>query len=111
MSSPPNQKRARSDVKMARRPLYRAIADTLHRQLAGGGLSPGAKLPTVRRLAARFGVSVVTVSKALQALQREGQVTCIPAVGAFVSAATAAQAASTQVTIAFATLALEDALT
>jgi GntR family transcriptional regulator, arabinose operon transcriptional repressor len=96
---------------MARRPLYRAVADTLRRQLADGGLSPGAKLPTVRKLAARFGVSVVTVGKALRTLQREGQVTCIPAVGAFVPAATAAQAASTQVTIAFATVALEDALT
>jgi DNA-binding LacI/PurR family transcriptional regulator len=95
---------------MARRPLYRAIADTLRRQLAGGGLSPGAKLPTVRKLAARFGVSVVTVSKALRALESEGQVTCIPMVGAFVPAATAVQAAPTQVTITFATAAIEDAL-
>jgi len=96
---------------VAKRPLYRAIADTLRRQLASGSLSPGAKLPPVRKLASQYNVSVVTVSKALRALESEGQVTCIPTVGAFVPAATVTQTAPTQVTIAFATVALEDALT
>ncbi len=96
---------------VAKRPLYRAIADTLRRQLASGSLSPGAKLPPVRKLASQYNVSVVTVSKALRALESEGQVTCIPTVGAFVPAATVAQTTPTQVTIAFATVALEDALT
>ena len=99
------------DATIAKRPLYRAIADTLRRQLASGSLSPGAKLPPIRTLAAQFNVSVVTVSKALRALENEGQVTCIPTVGAFVPATTVAQGTPAQVTIAFATVALEDALT
>lgn len=109
MSTLLSQKRAGGNGAVARRPRYRAVADTLRRQLAGGSLSPGAKLPPVRKLATRFHVSVVTVSKALRALDSEGQVTCIPAVGVFVPAATVAQGAPTQVTIAFATVAIEDA--
>ena len=93
MSTLPTQKRAGRDVAVTQRPLYRAIADTLRRQLANGSFSPGAKLPTVRKLATQFKVSVVTVSKALRALESEGQVTCIPTVGAFVPATSVAKGA------------------
>jgi GntR family transcriptional regulator, arabinose operon transcriptional repressor len=111
MSASENQKRSGRDIAVSKRPLYRAVADTLRRQLVNGSLSPGAKLPPVRALATQFNVSVVTVSKALRALESEGHVSCIPTVGAFVPAGTAVQSAPPQVTIAFATVALEAALT
>jgi len=38
----------------------------------------------VRNLADRYKVSVITISKALRALEKEGKVNCIPAVGSFV---------------------------
>ncbi|UCD28988.1 MAG: GntR family transcriptional regulator [Planctomycetota bacterium] len=72
-----------NDEMSGKRPLYRSVADALREQLVKGRLSPGSKLPTVRSLAKQFNVSVITINKALKALENEGRLTCIPAVGAF----------------------------
>ncbi|MBI4582310.1 MAG: substrate-binding domain-containing protein [Planctomycetes bacterium] len=111
MSDPENVKSARGVVSGDRRPLYRSIADCLRRELASGKLEPGAKLPPVRDLANQFKVSVITVSKALRTLESEGRLTCIPAVGAFVPAPPEARPVPRHMTIAFATVAIEEAFT
>ncbi len=49
--------------------------------------SPGAQLPSTRALVEQYGVSPVTVQKALRALQAKGSVESRPGVGTFVRAA------------------------
>jgi len=52
----------------------RGIAATISRLISDGGLSPGTRLPTVRVLAGRLGVSPTTVSQAWQSLAQVGAV-------------------------------------
>lgn len=53
-------------------PAYRDIADAIRQDIASAHLIEGDRLPTVRELAARFGVPVGTVARALDFLRAEG---------------------------------------
>lgn len=55
-----------------RGPKYRVIADAMSEDIRLGTLPAGAKLPTHRDLAWRLGVTVGTVTRAYQELQRRG---------------------------------------
>ena len=55
-------------------PRYRSIADALAADIASGQLPAGARLPTLRALADRLGVTVGTVSRAYQEVARLGLV-------------------------------------
>jgi len=90
----------------SKRPLYRSVADSLREQIVKGEYQPGAKLPTMRILTKRFDVSVITISKALRTLEKEGQVTCVPAVGAFVSLSENESSSSMLPRISFFTISL-----
>ena len=48
------------------RPVYRAIADALQRDIAAGALKPGDRLPAQRELADFLGVNLTTVTKAFR---------------------------------------------
>ena len=65
-------------------PSPRAIAAAISRQITSGELAPGDRLPTVRDLAARLGVSPATVSHAWQALGAAGLITSRGRSGSFV---------------------------
>lgn len=70
----------------ARRPLrYRRVIDLIEEIIAGEDLQPGSLLPTQRELAERAGVSLITVRRALQELERIGRVTGHQGVGTFVA--------------------------
>ena len=56
------------------RPPKVQIADTLRREIKGGKLAPGKKLPSIRDLATRFDVARGTVQAALDILRRESLV-------------------------------------
>ncbi|WP_157255064.1 GntR family transcriptional regulator [Nonomuraea typhae] len=62
----------------------RQIADDLREEIASGQLPPGFKLPAVRVLAARYGVTQGPVLKALAALKAEGLVNAIHGSGVYV---------------------------
>jgi len=51
---------------------FEAIADAIERDIVGGRFAPGARLPTHRATAERFGVAVATVSRAYSEVQRRG---------------------------------------
>jgi GntR family transcriptional regulator len=61
--------------------VYRAVADAI----AGGELRPGDRLPSERVLTEEFGVSRVTLRKALSELVDEGQLEVAPKSGWFVT--------------------------
>jgi GntR family transcriptional regulator len=65
---------------------YRAIADELRRRVASGDLAAGALLPSESELSGAYGVSRVTVRKALDLLRDEGLVDSRQGFGWFVAA-------------------------
>lgn len=59
-------------AKIQRVPPYAQIAEALREEIEGGALRPGDRVPSVRALAAKWGVSHATADKALSALRAEG---------------------------------------
>jgi len=53
-------------------PLYQQIVDGLTREVSEGRLAPGTALPSFRGLAEDLLVSVITVKRAYEELEREG---------------------------------------
>jgi len=72
-------------------PVYRQIAERVRADIASGQLAPGARLPTIRALAAELGVNRDTVALAYEELSREGLVEATVGRGTFVSASVPAQ--------------------
>ncbi|MGW9021659.1 GntR family transcriptional regulator [Leucobacter chromiiresistens] len=66
-------------------PPYRQLHGAVVRAVADGRLSPGAKLPTVRGLAAHLGVAANTVASAYRALEADGVIEGRGRAGTFVS--------------------------
>ncbi len=82
------------------RPTYQRLADDLRVEIANGNLPPGSRVPSVRKLAERYGVAQMTASQALQTLQREGLVFTSAGRGSFVRAEAAKRAARSQDSLA-----------
>ena len=55
-------------------PAYEQVRGQLARQIHAGELVPGARLPTVRRLAGDLGLAVNTVARAYRELEQAGLV-------------------------------------
>ncbi|HET6952985.1 MAG TPA: GntR family transcriptional regulator [Acidimicrobiales bacterium] len=64
---------------------YRAIADGMRRRIERGELAAGALLPSESELSAAYGVSRVTVRKALELLRDEGLIDARQGFGWFVA--------------------------
>jgi GntR family histidine utilization transcriptional repressor len=62
---------------------YAQVKQHLKDQLAGGRFPPGALMPSEAELVAQFGVSRMTVNRALRELQAEGLVDRVQGVGTF----------------------------
>lgn len=65
--------------------LYEQIMDGLKREISAGRLRPGASLPSFRQLAADLMVSVITVKRAYEELEREGIIYRRQGLGTFVA--------------------------
>lgn len=65
---------------------YRALVDALERDLAEGRVLPGARLPARRALASDLGLSMGTVTRAYEEMERRGLVDGQVGRGTFVSA-------------------------
>ena len=68
-------------------PLYRQIVDGLKREVSEGRLQPGAPLPSFRGLAEELLVSVITVKRAYEELERDGIIYRRQGLGTFVAEA------------------------
>ncbi len=65
--------------------LYQQIVDRLKREVSEGRLKPGAPLPSFRQLAEDLLVSVITVKRAYEELEREGIIYRRQGLGTFVA--------------------------
>ena len=65
--------------------LYQQIVDRLKREVSEGRLKPGAPLPSFRALAEELLVSVITVKRAYEELEREGIIYRRQGLGTFVA--------------------------
>jgi GntR family transcriptional regulator len=65
--------------------LYEQIVTGIHAALANGQLPPGTPLPSVRQLAADTRVSVITVKRAYEELERDGLIYSKPGLGSFIT--------------------------
>src|SRR3954470_24835032 len=66
-------------------PLYQQIVDGLTREVSEGRLAPGSPLPSFRGLAQELLVSVITVKRAYEELEREGIIYRRQGLGTFVA--------------------------
>jgi GntR family transcriptional regulator len=67
--------------------LYQQIVDAVKREVGAGRLAPGSALPSFRVLAEELLVSVITVKRAYEELEREGIIFRRKGLGTFVAAA------------------------
>ncbi len=65
--------------------LYQQIVDRVKREISEGRLKPGASLPSFRVLAEDLLVSVITVKRAYEELEREGIIYRRQGLGTFVA--------------------------
>ena len=65
--------------------LYQQLVDGLKREISEGRLKPGAPLPSFRQLAEDMLVSVITVKRAYEELEREGIIFRRQGLGTFVA--------------------------
>jgi GntR family transcriptional regulator len=65
--------------------LYQQIVDRLQREVSAGRLKPGAPLPSFRQLAEDLLVSVITVKRAYEELERDGIIYRRQGLGTFVA--------------------------
>jgi GntR family transcriptional regulator len=66
-------------------PLYFQIANVLQARIFSGSLQPGALIGTEKHLAAEFGVSRITIRKALEVLRADGLLKVERGLGTFVA--------------------------
>jgi GntR family transcriptional regulator len=67
-------------------PLYQQIADGVRRAVSEGRLTPESALPSFRALAGELMVSLITVKRAYEDLEREGVIFRRQGLGTFVAA-------------------------
>ncbi|HEY0187229.1 MAG TPA: substrate-binding domain-containing protein [Cellulomonas sp.] len=67
-------------------PLYRRVFDTLRERIRSGEVPVGSHLPAPRALEAEFGVSAITVRRAMDMLRTDGYIVRRPRIGSVVVA-------------------------
>ena len=66
-------------------PLYEQIKNAIKENIVGNTVSSDAQLPSVRQLSKELGVSILTVKKAYDELEREGFIVIRQCLGTFVA--------------------------
>ena len=75
----------------ANKPIYEQITSQIKAMIMSGELQSGDAIPSMRALAKSIHVSVITVQKAYEDLQRDGFIETTVGRGSFVSAQAAAE--------------------
>lgn len=67
------------------RPMYLQIMEQIKHKIAAGDWPPGRMVPSIRQLAVDLRISVITVRRAYQELEREGVILTRAGKGSFVA--------------------------
>ena len=67
------------------KPIYTQIAEQVAAQILKGDLTPGTTLPPIRTVARDLEISVITVRKAWEELERQGFIYGVVGKGSFIS--------------------------
>mgnify|MGYP001283942440 CR=1 FL=1 len=59
-------------------PIYEQLYDQIVSQIVNGELAPGFCLPSIRTVAKEIGVSIITIKKAWEMLEKNGFIDTIP---------------------------------
>ena len=84
-----NERRERVEIIIsnnANKPIYEQITSQIKAMIMSGALQPGEAIPSMRALAKSIHVSVITVQKAYEDLQRDGFIETTVGRGSFVAA-------------------------
>lgn len=68
-----------------KRPIYEQIVEQIERLASSGGLHPGEKLPSVRKLAMTLSINPNTIAKAYTLLEERGILYSRPGMGNFIT--------------------------
>lgn len=68
-----------------KRPMYLQIMEQIKQRIAVGDWTEGRPIPSIRQLAVEIAVSVITVKRAYQELEREGIIVTQPGKGSHVA--------------------------
>ncbi|MBO5303454.1 MAG: GntR family transcriptional regulator [Lachnospiraceae bacterium] len=66
--------------------IYEQIVSQIRQEIAGGELTEGTALPSIRALAAELEVSVITTKRAYEELEKEGLIRSVAGKGFYVCA-------------------------
>ncbi len=66
-------------------PLYQQIVESIRREVASGRMPAGSPMPSFRVLAAQLAVSLITVKRAYEELERDGIILRHQGLGTFVA--------------------------
>ncbi|MHB8812156.1 MAG: GntR family transcriptional regulator [Steroidobacteraceae bacterium] len=66
-------------------PLYEQIVEAIRREVASGHLPAGSPMPSFRALAAQLAVSLITVKRAYEELERDGIILRHQGLGTFIA--------------------------
>src|SRR5699024_2800761 len=69
---------------LSEKPIYQQIFEQISAQILKGEITQGYKLPPIRRAAKELGVSVITIKKAWEQLERQGLIYTISGKGCFI---------------------------
>lgn len=69
----------------SKKPIYEQIRHQMQSQILDGTLEPEFMLPSIRKLARDLGVSVITVNRAYDDLEKEGYIYTIAGKGSYVA--------------------------
>lgn len=72
-------------ISAAEGPLYEQVIDAIKHEIVSGRLPPGSAMPSFRALAASLAVSLITVKRAYEELEREGIIYRRQGLGTFVA--------------------------
>lgn len=81
-AAPPGKRRKGTKMRQSQN---RRIKDFIHDQIDRGALKVGDRIPSESRLSEQFGVSRMTVNRALRELEMESRITRVQGVGSFVA--------------------------
>jgi len=68
------------------KPIYEQIVDKVQESIMIGELKEGQMMPSIRKLAKDLGISVITIKRAYDDLEKEGYISTVPGRGSYVTA-------------------------